>query len=630
MPSAAPQGAQNNNLRSGFAVAAWFAFLTTIAAPVAYYRVFTGFSFWDDEGTLMFQVNQLLHGLRPYQDVFTMYGPVYYLYACGLRVLTGTAVTHDAVRLSALLPWLATPLLLAWLVLRATRSVALATVGHLLTVLSLRFIATEPGHPQELGIMLLAAYFAAGFLIDLPQRRTAGLILVGGLAAALGLVKINLGIFVALGAAIPLAGVLPARALQRIALWSAVGAGVALPVLLMRVHLDDTPTVAYCACVVTGLAGCVLVLLERGRQAELRFRDAWTALAAFAAVLAAAIGILAAIGVSFGKILYSLVLVHVQTNVQSKAWYKPMPLGAGWIPWTVACLGLAILAMRLPRAQRAAVVAVAQMLFGVGAIAIWFVRPWETAGFAAGLCWLALLPADGDGQASRVGRGIVAVATVLHLLLAYPFAGSQLYVAITPLPVIALICIGDSLAYARERSMALARWNPRMATAAAMAATVCFYVGSINAWRRAYESWPSLGMPGAQRVHAEPQQVEDYRWVVSQVKQYCDTFAGYPGVPSFHFWSGIGPPARLNVDDWMLALNDEQQRAVVRDLDRFPNACVIHNPDNVRFWLRAGQDASLFPLATYIMTEFKPVSQMHSYYLMVRKDRPWPGTQDRM
>ena len=426
MPSAASQGTHNNNLRSGFAVAAWFAFLTAIAAPTAYYRVFTGFSFWDDEGTLMFQVNQLLHGLRPYQDVLTGYGPVYYLYACGLRVLTGTAVTHDAVRLSTLLPWLATPLLLAWLVLRATHSVALATVGHLLTVVSLRFIATEPGHPQELGIMLLAAYFAAGFLIDTPRRRTAGLILVGGLAAALGLVKINLGIFVALGAAIPLAGALPARALQLIALWSAVGSGLALPVLLMRVHLDDPPTVAYCACVATALAGCVLVLLERGRQADLRFRDAWMALAAFAGVLAAVIGILAAIGVSFEKMLYSLVLVHVQANVQSKAWYMPMPLGAGWVPWTVACLLLAIFAMRLPRARRAPIVAAAQMFFGVSAIAIWLVRPWVTAGFAAGLCWLALLPADGDRKASRVGRGILAVATVLHLLLAYPFAGSQI------------------------------------------------------------------------------------------------------------------------------------------------------------------------------------------------------------
>jgi hypothetical protein len=629
MPSA-PSPGTHNNPTSGFAVAAWFAFLTVLAAPIAYYRVFTGFSFWDDEGTLMAVVNQLLHGFRPYQDVFASYGPVYYLYACGLRFLTGTAVTHDAVRLSALVPWLVTPLLLAWLVLRATRSMALSTVAHFLTVLSLAFIAREPGHPQELGVMLLAAYFAAGFLIDSPRRRTAGLILVGALAAALGLVKANIGIFVLLGAAIPLVSALPARALQRFALWCAVGAGLTLPVFLMRIHFDDPLTVTFCVCVVTGVAGCLLVLLDRERCPELCFRDAWMALTAYAGMLAAALGILRSTGVTFEKILYSLVLMHVEGNVQSRAWYFPLPLSVGWIPWTVACLVLAILVMRLPRGRRAPIVAAAQLFFGVGVGAIWLLLPWMMAGFAAGLCWLALLPADDDGKASRMGRGILCVATVLHLLLAYPIAGSQREVALVPLIAIALISIGDFLAWARDHSNALPRWHPRMVTAAVMVVMVCFYARSIVQWRRTYESLPPLEMPGALRVHVESQQVEDYHWVVNQVGQYCDTFVGYPGLPSFHFWSGIEPPGRLNFDDWMLALNDEEQWALVRAMDRFPNACVIYNPDNVKFWLRAGQASSQFPLANYLMTEFKPVSRMHSYNLMVRNNRPWPPAHDKI
>jgi hypothetical protein len=628
MPSA-PLPEFPDNLRSGFVVAMWFTFLTLLAAPIAYYKVFTGFSFWDDEGDLMAVVNQILHGLRPYRDVSATYGPVYYLYACSLRLVTGTAVTHDAVRLSALLPWLVTPLLQAWFVLRATDSVAVATVAHFLTVFAVAFIANEPGHPQELGVMLLAAYFAAGFLIDSPRCRAAGLILVGALAAALALVKVNIGIFVALGAVIPLVSALPARALQRIALWSAVGAGLALPVLLMRAHFDDPRTVTFCACVVTGLAGCVVVLLECSRQPELCFRDAGTTLAAFAGVLAVALGMLRAIGVSFEKILYSLVLMHVHTNVQGRDWYFPEPLSPAWLPWTFGSLGLAILVMRLPRVRRAPIMAVARLFFGVGVVALWFARPGMTAGFAAGLCWLALLPAGEDGNASRVGRGILCVATILHLLVAYPIAGSQVGVASTPLLAIALICIGDSLAFARERLSAPLR-NPRIATATVMVVMACLYGRRIVSGWRNYESLPSLGMPGALRVHVEPQQVEDYHWVVRQVQQYCDTFVGYPGVPSFHFWSGIEPPGRLNMDDWMLGLNDDEQRAVVRSLDQFPNACVVYNPNNVRFWLRAGQPASSFPLASYIMTEFNPVSHIHGYYLMVRKNRPWPPARDKM
>jgi hypothetical protein len=354
------------------------------------------------------------------------------------------------------------------------------------------------------------------------------------------------------------------------------------------------------------------------------------ALAAFAGVLAAALGILRAIGVSFEKILYSLVLIHVQTNVQSRDWYSPAALSTAWLPWTVGCLGLAILVRWMPRRLRAPFVAMAQLFFGVGVVAIWIVWPWATAGFAAGLCWLALWPADENSKASRVGRGILCVATIFHILLAYPIAGSQYRAAITPLLAIALICIGDSLEFAREHWSALSLWNPRIAMPAMIVVMGCLYSGSIVVLRMRYASLPPLGMPGALRLHVEPQQVEDYHWVVSQVRQYCDTFVGYPGVPSFHFWSGIEPPGRLNMDDWMLGLDDDQQRAVVRSLDQFPNACVIHNPDNVKFWLRAGQPASLFPLASYIMTEFKPVSHLHGFYLMVRKNRPWPPAQSKM
>src|ERR1051326_2038716 len=149
MASARSQETYNIKFRNPLALAAWFTFLTVIATPFAYYRVFTGFSVWDDEGAMMAQVNQFLHGLTPYQEAIAAYGPVYYLYSCSLRLLTSTAVTHDAVRLSSLLPWLITPLVLAWVVLRATRSLALATIAHLMTVVSLKFIAKEPGHPQE-------------------------------------------------------------------------------------------------------------------------------------------------------------------------------------------------------------------------------------------------------------------------------------------------------------------------------------------------------------------------------------------------------------------------------------------------------------------------------------------------
>ena len=157
----------------------WFGFLTLLGGFWAYYRIFTGFSFYDDEGSMMASVKQYLDGLTLYDQFWSGYGPVYYFYNWLLRSSTGTSVTHDVVRISSLLPWLVTALACAWIILRVTDSLVLATLAHLLTLYSLVFFAFEPGHPQELCILLLVGLVASGTLIG-QQRYLAGTILLGG------------------------------------------------------------------------------------------------------------------------------------------------------------------------------------------------------------------------------------------------------------------------------------------------------------------------------------------------------------------------------------------------------------------------------------------------------------------
>ena len=61
-------------------VAFWLLLFTTIAGVTSYLAMFTGFSAYDDEGALMITVKQYLSGRTIYVDVFSFYGPVYYLY----------------------------------------------------------------------------------------------------------------------------------------------------------------------------------------------------------------------------------------------------------------------------------------------------------------------------------------------------------------------------------------------------------------------------------------------------------------------------------------------------------------------------------------------------------------------
>ena len=142
----------------------------------------------------MLSVKQYLGGLKLYDQVWSGYGPIYYFYNWLLRSITATPVTHDVVRMSSLLPWLLTSLVCAWIVLRLTTSLVLASVAHFLTLYSLKFFANEPGHPQEICILLLVCLVASGELVEL-RWRFLGEILLGALPAALLLTKVNLGIF---------------------------------------------------------------------------------------------------------------------------------------------------------------------------------------------------------------------------------------------------------------------------------------------------------------------------------------------------------------------------------------------------------------------------------------------------
>ena len=55
---------------SAIRTALWFAILTVPAAVAAYYRTFSGFAEWDDEGSLMMTVRQYLTGAKLYEEIY--------------------------------------------------------------------------------------------------------------------------------------------------------------------------------------------------------------------------------------------------------------------------------------------------------------------------------------------------------------------------------------------------------------------------------------------------------------------------------------------------------------------------------------------------------------------------------
>jgi len=112
--------------------------------------VFAQFQEYDDEGYLLVTVQLFLKGLPIYDQVYTQYGPAYYLWQQVLHTVFGIPVTHDATRLVTIAVWLTCAVLVGSIVWFLTKRQVLTVIGTVAAFLHLVQLAFEPGHPQEL------------------------------------------------------------------------------------------------------------------------------------------------------------------------------------------------------------------------------------------------------------------------------------------------------------------------------------------------------------------------------------------------------------------------------------------------------------------------------------------------
>ena len=111
------------------------------------------FQDYDDEGYLLLTVQQFVRGLPLYDEVYTQYGPAYYLWQQVLHTLLGIPVTHDATRVVTVVVWLVCAALVGATVWLLTRRPLFTVIGTVAAFLHLTQLTYEPGHPQELCLL---------------------------------------------------------------------------------------------------------------------------------------------------------------------------------------------------------------------------------------------------------------------------------------------------------------------------------------------------------------------------------------------------------------------------------------------------------------------------------------------
>ena len=129
---------------------------------VAYFRAFSTFAEYDDEGYVMVSLQQHLKGGALFDDVYSQYGPAWYAIQSTFHRAFSLPVTHDITRFKTIVVWVLASSLAAFVVWNLTKCRTISLGSLLLAFLHLDRLVLEPGHPQELALLCVLAVLAIG------------------------------------------------------------------------------------------------------------------------------------------------------------------------------------------------------------------------------------------------------------------------------------------------------------------------------------------------------------------------------------------------------------------------------------------------------------------------------------
>jgi hypothetical protein len=490
------------------------------------------------------------------------------------------------------------------------------------------FFHSEPGHPQELALVLLLAFAACPLWVDFARRRAVLMLAMGSLAGALLLIKVNIGAYVLASLVLALLAHSPPIPLFRYLKYAAGVGCMTLPVVLMFSHLTAFWAQTYCFLVTASIFAAIFCLWRVPRPCLATWRDPIMAACGCAFMVAAATVVLAAQRVSLPAALDSM--VFLPARIFRRNWYYPPHLSGLWMVWALLGIGAAIWMLReqpVPGSPQWRRLLLLKTTFTAAALAAIGLKS-DMFPLVAPFAWLVLFnPVQTDRDAQEFPRTLLYFVTVMQTLYAYPVYGSQSgFIQCLPLVVVA-VCAGDSLGWLTGLGARPAWFVDRGRAIATVALVAIAMVNLKFAFDRYndYRELPSLDLPGAGGIHIQAGQRKELASLVENVARSCDVFESLPGLPSLHFWTGIDPETGLNWGAWILFFSAEQQSRVIHALSGHPRACVVYHPVLAALYDPDGhRDIESLPLVGYIQREFKPVMAGGEYRLLIRKERAWP------
>jgi hypothetical protein len=544
-----------------------------MAAAYAYATSFSFFAPYDDEGYMMLSVRNFLSGGVLYSDICTAYGPAYYFYEKLLHLCLALPVTHDVTRAICIVHWLVASSLLAWACGLMTRSVPAALFAFMQAVLHLRALVAEPGHPQEIVVLLLALgvlVAARGFerKWTLPALAAIGTVLV--------FTKINVGAF--FGVALLLAWMCHTSFFRshRSWFWPILVLISLLPFPLMKSLFAEEWVRVYAVQISAGILAGGAVAYRFGGMPEVDFPNLVRAGVATLIVSAIFIMVLLATGTSLSSMIEALVIAPAKLDTAFS-----LPLHVRYCSWSaVAALVAAIAFIRKEPGPAGLPIVVAKALYGVLGAFLLVKNDKAQLGYLLPWTWLMLVPVIRGDRPQEVSqqfsRAFVCLAAVWQGLQAYPVAGTQTAVA-TVLPILTYsLCLHDAMsALASQPFMVSSLHTLSLRTIVlleTLLVTFFLYVFGTQ-WCNPFLAWwyytsvPRLELSGAEHLRLPEYRVGIYQALAAYLETESDTFISIPGQNSLYFWTHKPPPTYFNISE-VVMLSDFQQNCIVTALER--------------------------------------------------------------
>jgi len=626
--------------RHGLLALAAHAVVTAIVTASAYWEIFSKDPVaWDDEGFLLISLRSFMDGHRLYGDVFTQYGPFYYELWGGLLGLIGQPVSIDGGRLIVVTLWAATALLCGAAVYRFTRSLGSSVIAQVVTAWVLNHLATEPMHPGSLLVFLVAASMLAATFLDLRPRVAAGV--MGALAGAALMTKVNVGGFLVLGAMLAAVATMPVlggRPLLRPAFLALI---VASPFLVMLTDLGLVSRQRYAGAVAAGLAAIVATAPWSGcvgwpRLLQRSVAIAYVAVAA--AVAALSVLVIVLLGTTPSEIVDGVLIQPIHLG---KIFSVDLdPVAATALPFVGLAAALALRALRgRVTIGPQTLAAIGSLRIPAGLLALFSMSglgPFEggravTLFTPIAVAWLVTLPPSGAAPSSvdPLVRAVLPSLAVLQGLHAYPVAGSQVGFSQTGLVVTSAIVLAEGLTDLRawvawREGPARRLWAPVPAILLAGLCTLFLWflaVSPMELRRTIYDVEVALPFAGATRVHMSKEEAQKYVTLAAWTKQFCTSLITYPGWNTFHILADQPPPTARNTGPWFTLLDEHDQQRIVDAVKDDLTACLLKRPELIDFWLR-NKPVPQRALVRFLDERFVKVAYIGDVDLYVRIDRP--------